>query len=182
MGQRLVSGPAANSMSDFGPGRKTCATIPDCRRRVGGSVGSRAVPMSARAQEPSVEAGAAEGVVDVFGADSMGQSMPLIASVSARMASDQPSILVVVSSGSRRTGTTSGRCRAASVIECVKLPPRRDRTRPRLHHPSRVRGRLLPSTGLSRPGRDSNHRASMRPGALQKCLPDGGCLHGDHRQ
>jgi hypothetical protein len=40
----------------------------------------------------------------------------------------------------------------------------------RLHHPSRpVRSHLLQSDHLRRTGEDTNHRASMKPGALQKC-------------
>ena len=46
-------------------------------------------------------------------------------------------------------------------------PPRPDRTRPRLHHPGRVRDRPLQSTRPRQPGRDSITRASTEPGALQ---------------
>ena len=46
--------------------------------------------------------------------------------------------------------------------------PRRDHPRTRLHHPGSPRSRLLPSTRVNAPGRDSNQPASMNPRAVHR--------------
>ena len=64
------------------------------------------------------------------------------------------------------------RVRHPRVRRLVQPPTaaRRDHRRPRLHHPGRLRGRPLPFPDRpNQPGRDTNPRVSMRPGAVHQC-------------